>query len=223
MVERAHGWPYRLLPVFHNRNFSYTSIVIFKSSAIRQGHPEDRKGKHFAVMDYQQTAALWIRGVLKHEFGVGYGAPSASGIDRAKVDLSDNAEYPLLFPDPKAEGMRYFKKTGIFPPHHTTACPREHPRATSVGGDESHGRVRESKEDCDRAGARDAANIACLRTALSARSARGDDDPLVYGVHANRKAIDLIQQISVEQGLTKAKQPLNDIFPETVITAEERL
>ena len=49
------------------------------------------------------------------------------------------------------------------------------------------------------------------------------DDPFVYGVHANKKAIDFIQQISVEQGLTKSKQPLNEIFPETVITAEERL
>jgi hypothetical protein len=158
--------------VFHNRNFSYTSIVISKASGIRQGHVEDLKGKRFAVMDYQQTAALWIRGVLKHEFGVeasdmewfqtrganlshmgasgsqvqpgvklnyadadfgrlflrgdidasmGYGAPSASGIDRAKVDLSDNPDFPLLFPDPKAEGVRFFKKTGIFPPHHTTA------------------------------------------------------------------------------------------------------
>ena len=33
-------------------------------------HPEDLKGKRFAVGDYQQSAALWIRGVLQHEFGV---------------------------------------------------------------------------------------------------------------------------------------------------------
>lgn len=70
LVERAKGFPYRLLPVFHNRNFSYTNIVIRKSSGIRVDHPEDLKGKRFAVGDYQQTAALWIRGVLQHEFGV---------------------------------------------------------------------------------------------------------------------------------------------------------
>src|SRR5918996_835340 len=70
LVERAKGWPYRLLPVFHNRNFSYTNVVIRRSSGIRQDHPEDLKGKRFAVGDYQQTAALWIRGVLQHEFGV---------------------------------------------------------------------------------------------------------------------------------------------------------
>src|SRR5436305_9983285 len=70
LVERAKRFPYRLLPVFHNRNFSYTNIVIRGSSGVRVDHPEDLKGKRFAVGDYQQTAALWIRGVLQHEFGV---------------------------------------------------------------------------------------------------------------------------------------------------------
>jgi len=70
LVERPKGFPYRILPVFHNRNFTYTNVVIRKSSGIRQDHPEDLKGKRFAVGDYQQTAALWIRGVLQHEFGV---------------------------------------------------------------------------------------------------------------------------------------------------------
>src|SRR5687767_3332694 len=70
LVDKPKGLPFRLLPVFHNRDFSYTNIVISKTSGIRQDHPEDLKGKKLAVMDYQQTAALWIRGVLQHEFGV---------------------------------------------------------------------------------------------------------------------------------------------------------
>jgi 4,5-dihydroxyphthalate decarboxylase len=70
LIERAKGWPYRILPVFHNRNFSYTSIAIRLSSGIRQDHPEDLKGKRFAIGDYQQTGGLWIRGVLLHEFGI---------------------------------------------------------------------------------------------------------------------------------------------------------
>lgn len=37
------------------------------------------------------------------------------------------------------------------------------------------------------------------------------------------KAIDFIQQISVAQGLTKEKQPLDQIFPREVFVAEERL
>ena len=42
---RSIGLPYRILPVFHNRNFSYAYIHIRKGSGIRQGHPEDLKGK----------------------------------------------------------------------------------------------------------------------------------------------------------------------------------
>ena len=34
------------------------------------GKPEDLAGKKLGVAEYQQTAALWTRGVLEHDFGV---------------------------------------------------------------------------------------------------------------------------------------------------------
>jgi len=37
------------------------------------------------------------------------------------------------------------------------------------------------------------------------------------------KAIDFIQQISVEQGLSDKKQPWDEVFPESVLISEERL
>ena len=67
---RSIGFPYMLLPVFHNRNFSYTYIHIRKGSGIRQGHPEDLKGKRVGINDYQQSYGLWTRGILQMEFGV---------------------------------------------------------------------------------------------------------------------------------------------------------
>jgi len=70
LQSRPHGLPYRMLPVFHNRSFSYTWIVVRSESGIRVDHPEDLKGKRFGTGDYHQTAALWTRGVLQHEFGV---------------------------------------------------------------------------------------------------------------------------------------------------------
>src|SRR5712692_10058587 len=48
---RSQGWPYRALPIFHNRNFSYTRILIRRSSGIRVDHPEDLKGKRVGVAD----------------------------------------------------------------------------------------------------------------------------------------------------------------------------
>ncbi|MFC1971474.1 hypothetical protein ACFLV0_06090 [Chloroflexota bacterium] len=67
---RSIGWPYRSLPVFNNRNFSYTTMQIRKSSGIRQDHPEDLKGKRIGIHDYAQARALWVRGVLQMEFGI---------------------------------------------------------------------------------------------------------------------------------------------------------
>lgn len=67
---RQMDLPYRLLPIFHNRQFSYTNIWIRLESGIRPGHPEDLKGKRIGIGDYQQSIGLWTRGTLQHEFGI---------------------------------------------------------------------------------------------------------------------------------------------------------
>jgi 4,5-dihydroxyphthalate decarboxylase len=48
-------------------------------------------------------------------------------------------------------------------------------------------------------------------------------DPFAYGIKRNAAAIDFVQTISVEQSLTPQKQPLDEIFPNEVLVAEERL
>jgi len=56
------------IPVFTSRRFFHTGTWVRTDSGINR--PEDLKGKRVGVPEYQQTAALWSRGVLKHEFGV---------------------------------------------------------------------------------------------------------------------------------------------------------
>src|SRR5579883_2658279 len=56
------------LPIFTTRRFFHTGILVRKSAGIAT--PADLKGKRIGVPEYQQTAALWARGVLQHEFGV---------------------------------------------------------------------------------------------------------------------------------------------------------
>jgi 4,5-dihydroxyphthalate decarboxylase len=56
------------IPIFTSRRFFHTGIWIRTDRGIDT--PEDLKGKRVGVPEYQQTAALWSRGVLKHEFGV---------------------------------------------------------------------------------------------------------------------------------------------------------
>ena len=56
------------LPVFTTREFFHLRILVRVASGIQA--PADLKGKRVGVPEYQQTAAIWSRGVLQHEFGV---------------------------------------------------------------------------------------------------------------------------------------------------------
>ena len=56
------------LPIFTTRRFFHTGIWVRDDANIRT--PADLKGKRVGIPEYQQTAALWTRGALQHEFGV---------------------------------------------------------------------------------------------------------------------------------------------------------
>lgn len=56
------------LPVFLSRSFRHSSFYINKNKGIEK--PEDLKGKTVGVPEYQMTAALWQRGLLKDEYGI---------------------------------------------------------------------------------------------------------------------------------------------------------
>jgi 4,5-dihydroxyphthalate decarboxylase len=56
------------IPVFTTREFYHTRILVRIDSGIET--PADLKGKRVGVPEYQQTAAIWSRGILDEEFGV---------------------------------------------------------------------------------------------------------------------------------------------------------
>jgi 4,5-dihydroxyphthalate decarboxylase len=56
------------IPVFTSRQFFHTGILVRDDAGIST--PGDLVGKRVGVPEYQQTAALWTRGILAHEFGV---------------------------------------------------------------------------------------------------------------------------------------------------------
>ncbi|MDB5570903.1 MAG: 4,5-dihydroxyphthalate decarboxylase [Hyphomicrobiales bacterium] len=56
------------LPIYTARMFFHTRIMVRRDSGIDK--PEDLKGKRIGVPEYQQTSAIWSRGILQHEWGV---------------------------------------------------------------------------------------------------------------------------------------------------------
>ena len=56
------------LPVFTSRRFFHTGVLIRTDRGIEK--PADLAGKKVGVPEFQQTAALWTRSVLRSEYGV---------------------------------------------------------------------------------------------------------------------------------------------------------
>jgi 4,5-dihydroxyphthalate decarboxylase len=68
LIARARGFDMIAIPVFPSRRLFQTELSYHVDSAIKQ--PADVAGKRLGVGEYQQTAALWTRGILEHDFGV---------------------------------------------------------------------------------------------------------------------------------------------------------
>ncbi len=250
------------LPVFTTRRFFHTEILVRRDSGIEC--PADLKGKRVGVPEYQQTGALWGRGVLQNEFGVAPGGmefwmertpdishgaatgftpppgvtihqiPSEKNIgsmmltgelqatlmyivdpnlvDRSKVDLHNHPDIRPLFPDPRAEGIRYYHKTGIYPINHGMVVKREiaekHPwvvlnllKAFEKANDVADTRRMAHTEYYLNAGL------------LPAEAEEGLKTPLVsHGVRLNRFTLETAAQYSFEQGLTPQPAKLEDLF-----------
>ncbi len=56
------------LPIFSMRRFFHSQILVRAGAGIEK--PEDLRGKRIGVPEYQQTGAVWCRGVLSDEFGL---------------------------------------------------------------------------------------------------------------------------------------------------------
>ena len=68
LIARSQGSDMIALPAFPSRRLFQTELSYHVDSGIAK--PQDLVGKRLGVAEYQQTAALWLRGILEHDFGV---------------------------------------------------------------------------------------------------------------------------------------------------------
>ena len=71
LICRSKGdFPFVALPIFPSRVFRHGFIFVNTQANIKT--PKDLEGKRVGVPEYRQTAAVWIRGILKQEYGAAW-------------------------------------------------------------------------------------------------------------------------------------------------------
>ncbi len=68
LCARAHDKPITAIPVFPLRSFQHGAILYNTKSGI--SGPSDLAGRRVGVRAYTVTGGLWVRGILKSEYGV---------------------------------------------------------------------------------------------------------------------------------------------------------
>ncbi len=68
LIAKARGHDMVAVPVFPSRRFMHAALYVHRDSGIEDAG--DLAGKRIGGGEYQQTAALWARGTLEHDFGV---------------------------------------------------------------------------------------------------------------------------------------------------------
>jgi 4,5-dihydroxyphthalate decarboxylase len=68
LIAKSQGSDLVAIPAFPSRRFFHIELDARRDAGI--GRPADLAGKRVGVPEYQQTAALWLRAVLQHDFGV---------------------------------------------------------------------------------------------------------------------------------------------------------
>ncbi|MFQ5853465.1 MAG: PhnD/SsuA/transferrin family substrate-binding protein, partial [Candidatus Binatia bacterium] len=112
LMARDSGSPRLIaLPVFPSRAFRHSCIYINTESGIHD--PKDLVGKRVGVPEYQITMAIWVRGILQHEYGVKPeemkwltgGEEHPGREEKLKPDLSRNIEIRPIGPDRTLSSM----------------------------------------------------------------------------------------------------------------------
>jgi len=133
-------------------------------------------------------------------------------VDRALTDLTGRAEVRHLFGDTAAEAARYYAATGIYPINHCVvirrALAQRHPELV-LPLYQAFAQAKalvDARRDALLAPARETGVLpAEARTALA-------HDPLAYGIRQPRGVLETLTAYLVEQGLTKRRVALDEIF-----------
>ena len=269
LIAKSNGMDMIAIPVFPSRRFMHCQLSYHLDSGIKK--PEDIVGKRIGVGEYQQTASLWVRGILEHDFGVsqykvdwymerseelshggatGFTPPPGIKFHRIPNDKSlasmmvnneldvasvhrafsresnivdrstqirarggDWSKVKPLFPDNIEEGTRFFKKHGYVPANHAYIIRGDIDRKYPWLAFNLYKAFVASKEYWQDRFKDSIPSGLIFRDEYLAKTRQiFGNDPFPYGIKANKDMLQTIVDYSHEQGLTKNKFKLEELF-----------
>jgi 4,5-dihydroxyphthalate decarboxylase len=257
-IARAHGAPFKALPIFLTRQFHHHGLVTRRDTGINT--PKDLEGKKVGVRAYSVTTGVWTRGILTNEYGldaskvtwvvddeehvtqltlppnvvhVPEGKSLAGMMAAGEIDagFTGNAgigregppkpgweakrpatgDYLELFPDAQQREAEWYRRTGIYPFHGVMVIKDDilhaHPWiATSLC--EAFTKAKAQWLPALQSGSASSADDKTYREFIPLVG----NDPLPYGISANRASIEALIDYSVQQGLMPRRLSVDELF-----------
>jgi 4,5-dihydroxyphthalate decarboxylase len=244
--------PFIAIPVFPSRVFRHGYFFINTTKGIEK--PSDLAGKRGGVPEYSMTAAVYMRGLMQHEFGVKPSAvewvqgrtdrlgrklpsdirltqaPAGSELgdllERGEIDFMMTANNPLSFrrgaktvrrllPNYAEAEKDYYRRTKIYPIMHTVGIRRDICERDPWVALNMYTALCRAKEHCYHLVSETGspkASFAWLQPMIEEEQAIIGRDWYPYGIEQNRPSIEALLQYTHEQGLTKRRVKLEELF-----------
>ena len=228
LQAREAGKPLVLLPVPILSRFQHHCISYNRSKGDMK--PKDVEGKRVGLRSYSQTTAMWVRSILKHEYGVDLGNIQWVSYDPPHpAEVSDPAFVETYVPDQRS--VEEMLADGFFDAAIVGNVIKDEPRVKPLIPDadkaalawyEKFGVVPVNHylvANSDLTTQRPDVIRELYRMFEAGKRANpltaGGVDLLPMGLEANRRTIEAVVMYATEQGLIKRRFKVEELFDET--------
>jgi 4,5-dihydroxyphthalate decarboxylase len=235
LSARVYRKGFTAIPVFPLRAFPQPHSALSVRAGGEIVDPKQLEGRRVAERAYARTVGLWVRGILAHEYGVDPDRITWVGVEAEHVaeftpDAPPNVERRLgadmaalvtqgeaaaavtvsgagivpLIPGARGAAVDYFRRSGVYQINHTIV-------------------VRDALIERDPhlphqlyeafAAAKAAWLASGPDTTPAAELGLPGNDPLPYGIAANRATLDALVSFAHEQHITPLRMTIAELFP----------
>lgn len=211
----AYGKALVALPLVMTGGFHHASLVCRRDSPL--AGPRDLAGERVGVRAYSQTTGVWVRGILREEYGVD--PETIYWVTQEDAHVAEYPDPPFVHREAAGRDLREMLLAGAIEAEIGLAG-LDAPEVRTVIPDAAEAAVAWGQ----RLGVRPVNHVVALRREVAAAHpwvvrelyelftrARTDVAP-AYGMMANRAAIDLLLRYTAEQGLTPRRLHAEDVF-----------